>query len=108
MTFRVLIEWLKHDWQDDFNVVANEIAEVFVVPEVQCSLRNLLDLVSWDCKVQDAVAYLEMWACDRLCELIEQRLLNLGKLCGVHDLENIFHFIQEHDLFSTVDFRPVS
>lgn len=34
VTFRVLIEWLKHDWQDDFDIVADEVAEVFVVPEV--------------------------------------------------------------------------
>ena len=49
-----------------------------------------------------------MWACDRLRELIEQRLLNLGKFCGIHDFEDVFHFVKEHNFFSTVDFRPVS
>ena len=49
-----------------------------------------------------------MWTCDRLRELIEEWLLNLGKLCGIHDFEDIFHFVKEHNLFRTVDFRPVS
>lgn len=48
-----------------------------------------------------------MWARDGLRELIEQRLLDLGKFGGVHDLENIFHLVEKHDLFGTVDFRPV-
>lgn len=46
MTFRVLIEWLKHDRQDNFDIVADEVAEVFIVPEVKRSFRNLLHVMS--------------------------------------------------------------
>ena len=41
MTFRVLIKWCKHDWQDGLDVVTHEITEVLVVPEVKSSFGNL-------------------------------------------------------------------
>ena len=41
MSFRILVKWSKHDGQDDFDVVAHEVAKVFVVPEVQCALGDL-------------------------------------------------------------------
>ena len=34
VAFRVFVEGLEHDWEDDFDIVADEVAEVFVVPEV--------------------------------------------------------------------------
>jgi hypothetical protein len=40
--------------------------------------------------------------------LVEQGLLDLCKFGRIHDFENVFHFVQEHDLFGTVDLRPVS
>lgn len=52
--------------------------------------------------------YLKVGTCDGLCELIEKWFLDFGKFLRVHDLKDIFHFVQEHDLFSTIDFRPVS
>ena len=41
MSFRIFIKGLEHDGQDHFHVVADKIAEVFIVPKIQCSLRNL-------------------------------------------------------------------
>lgn len=41
MTFRVFVKWRKHDWKDGFHIVANEITEVLIIPEVERSLRNL-------------------------------------------------------------------
>jgi len=52
--------------------------------------------------------YLEMRTRNRLRKLVEQRLLNLSKLCRVHNLENVLDFIEEHDLLGAVDFRPVA
>ena len=91
MTFRVLVQGLEHYWQDDFNIIANEIAEIFVVPEIKRSLSDL-----------------EMRASDGFCELIEKRLLHFGKLSWIHDFEYVFNFIEKHDFFRAVDFRPVA
>jgi len=44
MSFRVLVQRCKHDRQDRFNVVTNKVAEVLVVPEVQRSFGNLLQV----------------------------------------------------------------
>ena len=41
VTFRVFVEWLEHDGQYRLNVVADEIAEILVVPEVKCALGYL-------------------------------------------------------------------
>ena len=41
MAFGVLVEWREHDGQDDIDVVANEVAEVLVVPEVEGAFRHL-------------------------------------------------------------------
>lgn len=41
VTLRVFVQWGEHNGQDDFDVVANKVAEVLVVPEVQCSLGDL-------------------------------------------------------------------
>lgn len=41
-------------------------------------------------------------------ELTEESVLHFGKLGGVHDFEDVFYLVQEHDLFGTVDFWPVS
>ena len=41
MAFRVLVKWREHNWQYSLHIVANQVAEVFVVPEVECSLRHL-------------------------------------------------------------------
>jgi hypothetical protein len=87
----VLVKRGKHNWQNDLDVVANEIAEVFVVPEVQRSLGDL-----------------EMRAGNRFGELMEQWLLDLGKLCRVHDLENILDFVEKHDFLGAIDLGPVT
>ena len=42
------------------------------------------------------------------CQLIEQRLLDFGELCGVHHLKYVFHLIEEHDLFRAVHLWPVA
>jgi len=41
VTLRVFVQRGEHNGQDDFDVVANKVAEVLVVPEVQCSLGDL-------------------------------------------------------------------
>jgi hypothetical protein len=48
-----------------------------------------------------------MRTCNRLGQLIEQWLLNLGKLGGIHDFEDVLYLVQEHDLLCTVDLGPV-
>jgi len=42
----VLVEWCKHDRQNHIDVVANEIAKVLIVPEVESSLGNLRQSVT--------------------------------------------------------------
>lgn len=49
-----------------------------------------------------------MWTCDRLRQLIEQRLLHLCELAWIHDFENVFDLVKEHDLFGTIHLGPVS
>jgi hypothetical protein len=52
MAFGVFIERCEHDGKDDFNVVADEVAKVFIVPEIEGTLCNLGgDLVKYteDC-----------------------------------------------------------
>jgi hypothetical protein len=41
VSLRVLIQRREHDGQNDFNVVADKVTEILVVPEVECSLGNL-------------------------------------------------------------------
>jgi len=41
MTFRIFVEWCEHYRQYGFDVVADQIAEVFVIPEVERSFGNL-------------------------------------------------------------------
>lgn len=72
MAFRVLIERLKHYWQDDFYVVANKIAEILIVPEVKRSFCHLqYSSVSTCLRERSDEPYLEMWTCDRFCKLVE-------------------------------------
>ena len=49
-----------------------------------------------------------MRAGHRFGQLIEQRLLDFSKLVWIHDLEDVFNFIKEHDFLGAVDFRPIS
>lgn len=48
-----------------------------------------------------------MWTGNRLCQLIEKRLLDFGELGGVHYFKDIFNLIQKHYFFRAVDFGPV-
>ena len=91
MPFTVLIQWCEHDGKDDLDIVANEIAEVLVVPEVQRAFGDL--------KVR---------ASDRFGELMEERLLHLGKFGWIHDFKDVLHFIEKHDLLGAVDLGPVA
>jgi hypothetical protein len=91
MTLRVLIERCEHNRQDNLHIVANQVAKVFVVPEVQCALGDL-----------------KMWAGHGFGQLMEERFLNLGKLGRVHDLENILDFVEKHDFLGAIDLGPVS
>lgn len=91
MSLGILIERSKHNGQNNLHIVADQIAEVLVVPEVKSTFCDL-----------------EMRACNGLGKLMEEWFLNLGKLCWVHDLKDILNFVQEHDFFCAVDLRPVS
>lgn len=91
MSLGIFIEWRKHDGQNYLHVIADKIAKVFIVPEVESSLGNL-----------------EMRACNGLGELMEQGLLDFGKLGGIHNFENVFYFIQEHDFLGAINLRPIA
>ena len=52
--------------------------------------------------------YLEMWTCDRLRKLVEQWLLYFSKFSWIHDLKDVFHFVEKHNLFRAIYFGPVS
>jgi len=91
MPLGVLVERREHDWEYDFDIVADQIAEVLVVPKVECPFGNL-----------------EVRACNRLGQLVEEGLLDFGELGWIHDLEDIFNFVEEHDLLCAVDFGPIA
>ena len=91
MALGVLVQWRKHDWENDLHVITDKIAEILVVPEVE---RSFCDL--------------EMRAGDRFGQLVEQGLLNLGELGRIHDLKNVFNLVEEHDLLGAVDLGPIS
>jgi hypothetical protein len=90
VALRVFVERRKHDGQDNFDVVADQVAEILVVPKVE---RPFSDL--------------EMRACHGFRELVEQRLLDLGEFGRVHDLKDVFDFVEEHDLLGAIDLGPV-
>ena len=41
MTLRVFVEWCKHNGEDNLDIVRDQVAKVFVVPEIQGSLSDL-------------------------------------------------------------------
>lgn len=41
MSFRIFVQGRKHDRQYHLDIVANQIAKVFVVPEVECAFGDL-------------------------------------------------------------------
>jgi hypothetical protein len=41
MAFRILIQWCEHDRQYRFDIVANQVAEVLIVPKVQRTFGDL-------------------------------------------------------------------
>lgn len=59
-------------------------------------------------RISELVTDLEVWTGHALCELVEERLLDLGKLGRIHDLKDIFHFVEEHNLLRAVGLRPVT
>lgn len=66
MAFGVLIKRSEHNWQYHFNIVANEIAEVLIVPKIQCAFSNLQSTISKPASARAQDAYLEMRTRDRL------------------------------------------
>lgn len=112
MTLGVLEQRREHDWQNDLNIIADQVAEVFIVPEVECTLGDLgkKKTVS-SLRNYSAIAistHLEMRACNRLGQLLEEWLLDFGKFRRVHHLEDVFHFVKVHNFLGAVGFRPVS
>ena len=67
-----------------------------------------LDSVPTSCADHSNPTHLEMGTGHRLCQLVEQRLLNLRKLARVHHLEDVFDLIQKHDLLCAVHLGPVT
>lgn len=45
---------------------------------------------------------------NRFRQLVEEWFLNLCEFCRVHDFEDVFDLVQEHDFLGTIDFWPVS
>ena len=108
MAFRVLVERCEHDREDDFYIVTDKVAKVFIVPEIEGTLCDLVDAISRRNGIRfHVVLYLEVWACNGLCQLMEQRFLHFGKLIGIHDLKYILHLIQEHYFLSAINFWPI-
>jgi hypothetical protein len=91
MPLGVLVKRGKHDRENDLDVVTDQVTEILIIPEVKSTFSNL-----------------EMRAGDGFGQLMKERLLDLRKLCRVHNLEDILHLVQEHDLFGAVDLGPVS
>lgn len=54
------------------------------------------------------VTYLEVRASYRFCQLIEKRFLDFHKLGWVHNLKDVFDFVEKHDFFGAVYFGPVA
>ena len=52
MTLRVLVERCEHNWEDDLNIIADQVTEVLVVPEIQGSFCNLKDDVRKDLELE--------------------------------------------------------
>ena len=44
MALRVFVQRSEHDRQDNFDIVADEVAKVFVVPEVERTFRDLCQI----------------------------------------------------------------
>lgn len=107
VALRVLVEWGEHDRQDNVDIVADEIAEILVVPEVECSFSHLWNL-SEDHLRAHGFSYLEVRACDRLSELIEEWLLYFSELGRIHYFKDVLDLVEEHHLFGTVDLGPVA
>ena len=87
----VLIEGSKHDGENDVNVVADKVAEILVVPEVQGSLGDL-----------------EVRAGNGFGQLVEEGFLDLCELTRIHDLKDVLDFVQEHDFLRAVDLGPIA
>lgn len=51
---------------------------------------------------------MEVRARDGLGELVEEGLLDLGKLGRIHDLKDVLHLVEEHDFFRAIDLGPIS
>ena len=72
VTLRILIERREHYGQDGFNIVADQVAEIFVVPEVKCSLGHLRRKSAiLSTNSTNRAAHLEMRAGNRFGQLIE-------------------------------------
>lgn len=95
MTLRVLKQRREHDRQNHFDIIADEVAKVFVIPEIQGTLGDLAKVLavegnSWK---RGSMTNLEVRTGNTLGQLVEQWLLDLGKLGGVHHLKNILHLV---------------
>lgn len=87
----IFVKRRKHDRENDFNIVADQVAEILVVPEVQRPLGNL--------KVGTGNGF---------CELVEERLLNLGEFGWIHDFKDVLNLVEKHHFFRAVDLWPIS
>ena len=109
MTLRVLIERREHDREDDFDVVTDQVAEIFVVPEIECSLGDLrLVLIIYHPSEDPMDTDLEVGTGNGLGQLVKQWLLNLSEFGGVHNLKDVLNFVKEHHLLRTINFGPIS
>lgn len=62
VTFGILVQRRKHDGEDNFHIVADEIAEVLIVPEVKSPLGHLYSSSQWSSREVIWVIHLEMRA----------------------------------------------
>lgn len=85
----ILIQCWEYNGQDDRQVVSHQVDNVLIVPIIQGTLSNL-----------------EVLRIDTSGQLGEQRNLNLDELGGVNDVEDLLHFVEEHDFLGRIDLGP--
>ena len=66
MPFRIFVQWCKHDWENDLDIITDEITKVLVIPEIQGALCNLTSMLLVGLMFDGIWPYLKVWASHRL------------------------------------------
>ena len=60
VALRILIQRCEHDWQYRFDVIADQVAKVLIVPEVQSTFGNLMPVLELSYRIILHNAHLKM------------------------------------------------